>query len=72
MPQIPWADNFSDKHRFWIAFLEQKILWFAYTDKKEKKIFLIYKKIQRVQVRSHIWLTASSYMVKIFVHFRIY
>ncbi len=35
-----------------------------YTDKKENKIFLIYKEIQRDRVQSHIWLTASSYMVK--------
>jgi hypothetical protein len=33
--------------------------------KKEKKIFLISKEIQRDRVQSHIWLTgASSYMVK--------
>ncbi len=35
-----------------------------YTDKKENKIFLKYKEIQRDRVQSHIWLTASSYMGK--------
>jgi hypothetical protein len=35
-----------------------------YTDKKEKKILLIHKKIKRDRVQSHIWLTASSYMGK--------
>ncbi len=34
------------------------------TDIKGKKIFLIYKEIQRDRVQSHLWLTASSYMVK--------
>jgi hypothetical protein len=34
------------------------------TDKKENKIFLIYKEIQRDRVQSHILLMASSYMVK--------
>ncbi len=32
-----------------------------YTEKKEKKIFLINKEFQRDRVQSHIWLTASSY-----------
>jgi hypothetical protein len=36
----------------------------THTDKKEKKIFLIYKEIQRDRVQSHIWLSASSFMVK--------
>ncbi len=35
-----------------------------YTDKKENKIFLIYKEIQKEAVASHIWLTASSYMTE--------
>jgi hypothetical protein len=35
-----------------------------YTDKKEKKIFLIYRKFRREQLLSHIRLTASSYMTK--------
>ncbi len=39
-------------------------LYSKYTDKKEKKIFLIYKEIQWDRVQSHIWLTASSFMVK--------
>ncbi len=34
------------------------------TDQKENIIFLIYKEIQRDRVQSHIWLMASSYMVK--------
>jgi hypothetical protein len=34
------------------------------TDKKEMKIFLIRKEIQKGSVASHIWLTASSHMVK--------
>ncbi len=45
---------------------------YLYTDKKENKIFLIYKEIPRDRVQSHIWLTTSSYVVKIFVHFLIY
>jgi hypothetical protein len=28
----------------------------VYTDKKDNKIFLIYKEIQRDRVQSHIWL----------------
>ncbi len=36
------------------------------TDKKEDKIFLVYKEIQPDRVQSHIWLTASSYIVKYF------
>ncbi len=36
----------------------------SYTDKKEKKIFPIHEEIQRDQVQSYVWLTASSYMVK--------
>jgi hypothetical protein len=35
-----------------------------HTDKKEKKIFLIYKEIQRDRVLNHILLTTFSYMVK--------
>ncbi len=35
-----------------------------YTNKKVKKIFLIYKEIKRDRVQSHIWLPASSYMGK--------
>jgi hypothetical protein len=36
-----------------------------YTDKKENKIFLIYKEIQNGAVAMvHIWLTASSFMGK--------
>jgi hypothetical protein len=35
----------------------------VYTDKKENKIFLIYKEIQRDRVQSHKWLTASSCIV---------
>ncbi len=35
-----------------------------YTDKKENSIFLIYKKIQKDRVQSHMWLTAFSFMVK--------
>jgi hypothetical protein len=35
-----------------------------YTDKKENKIFIIYKEIQMDQVQSHIWITASLYMAK--------
>ncbi len=35
-----------------------------HTDKKENEIFLIYKEIQRDRGQSHVWLTASSYMVK--------
>ncbi len=35
-----------------------------YTEKKENEISLIYNEIQRDRVQSHIWLTASSYMVK--------
>ncbi len=48
------------RHMFSIA------LWSVtkYTDKKDNKIFLIYKKIKRDWVQSHIWLTASSYIVK--------
>ncbi len=34
------------------------------TDKKKIKIFLLYMEIQRDRVKSHIWLTASSDMVK--------
>jgi hypothetical protein len=34
-----------------------------HTDKKEKKIFLIYKEMQRDRVQGHIWLTVSSYMM---------
>ncbi len=33
---------------------------------KEHKNFLIYKEIQRDQVKSPIWLTASSYMINCF------
>ena len=44
-----------------ISFIEEQ--WLR-TDKKEKKIFLIYKEMQRDRVQSHIWLTASLYMVK--------
>ncbi len=55
MPQIPSAENFQDTHRFWIAFYEYDSLWFTYTYKKEKKIFLINKKIQNGAV-------AKSYM----------
>ncbi len=35
-----------------------------YTDKKGNKILLIYKEIQRDQVQSHIWVTASLYVAK--------
>ncbi len=35
-----------------------------HTDKKENKIFLIFKEIKRDRVQSHIWLTASSYIGK--------
>ncbi len=35
-----------------------------HTDKKENESFQIFKEIQRDRVQSHIWLTASSYMVK--------
>ncbi len=35
-----------------------------HTDKKENQIFLIHKEIQMDQLQSHIWLTASSRMVK--------
>ncbi len=40
------------------------IQYYTYTDKKENKIFLIYKEIKRDRVQSHLWLTASSYMGK--------
>ncbi len=33
-------------------------------DKKRKENFFIYKEIQRDRVQSHIWLRASSYMIK--------
>ncbi len=33
--------------------------------KKEKNIFLIYLKIKRDRLQSHMWLTASSYIGKI-------
>ncbi len=36
----------------------------VHTDKNENKIFLIFKKIQRDRMLSHIWLTASSFTVK--------
>jgi hypothetical protein len=35
-----------------------------YTDKKENKIFLLYKEFRREQLQSHTKLTASSYMTK--------
>jgi len=41
---------------------------YSYTDKKENKILLIYKEIQRNRVQSHLWLTTSSYIMQIFVH----
>jgi hypothetical protein len=41
------------------------------TDKKENKIFLLYKKVQKEQLQSHIWLTASSYVVK-YLHISSY
>ncbi len=43
-------------------------LFMVKREKKENKMFIIYKEIQRYKVQSHIWLTASSYMVK---HLRI-
>ncbi len=42
------------------------------TDRKEKNIFLIYEEMQKDRVQSHIWLTASSYMVKYLRIFLIY
>ncbi len=39
-------------------------LWAGYTDKKENKIFLIFKEIQRDRAQSLIWLTAILHMVK--------
>ncbi len=58
----------SLSHSFFciLSSLFKTFLWpmSSYTDKKEKKIFLIYKEIQRDREHSHIWLTASSYMVK--------
>ncbi len=49
-----------------LSSLFKTFLWpmSSYTDKKENKIFLIYKKIQRDREQSHICLTTSSYMVK--------
>ncbi len=41
------------------------------TDKKENKIFLIYKEVQKERLQSLIWLTASSYMVK-YLHISSY
>ncbi len=38
-----------------------------YTDKKENKISLIYKKFRIEQLQRHIWLTASSYIRKPFL-----
>ncbi len=35
-----------------------------HTDKKLNQIFLIYKEIPKGSVASHLWLMASSYMVK--------
>jgi hypothetical protein len=45
-------------------FLPLPCLLRPYNDKKENKIFLIYKEIQRDRVQSHIWLTAFSYIGK--------
>ncbi len=39
-------------------------IYARYTDKKENKIFLIYKESRRERLQSHIWRTASSYMTK--------
>ncbi len=36
----------------------------GYTDKKDNKIFLIFKEIWKRALQSHIWLMASSYMTK--------
>jgi hypothetical protein len=38
--------------------------YFAYTDKKENQISSYIRKFRIKQLRSHIWLTAFSYMVK--------
>jgi hypothetical protein len=38
--------------------------YIPYTDKKENKIFLIYKEIQKGAVAKSIWLTGSSYMTE--------
>ncbi len=35
-----------------------------YSDKKENKIFLVFEEIHRDRVQSHLWLTASSYIMK--------
>jgi hypothetical protein len=39
------------------------VVW-SYTDKKENKIFLIYREIKRDRMQRHIWQTAASYMGK--------
>jgi hypothetical protein len=52
---------FPPQFRPWVVTGE----YILYTDKKEEKIFLVYKEIQKGTVARHIWLTASSYMTNI-------
>jgi hypothetical protein len=54
---------FNVKSKCWFHFWAWDF-FLLHADKKENKIFLIYKEIQRDRVQSHIWLTASSYMGK--------
>ncbi len=53
------------KKKLWSKAKNSAIKW-KHTDKKENKIFLIFKEIQKgVFAKSYtIWLTASSYMTK--------
>ncbi len=66
MPKLTITSPYVDSKTFTMGNpMPETTLTLWHTDKKENKLFLIYKAIRRDQLQSHIWvwLTASSILI---------